>query len=598
MKLTSEDYALIGERLRANFSLEQLEDLEWSDRPVTDQTVRDLAEFDLEFFCRFYLSHHFTKPFSPPHLELFEDLRRLIEDPDVENMAIAMPRGSGKTTIVSNAFPLWCILFKKRRYIIIMQESYDQAKGQLGTIKAELTDNERIKEHFGNLMGNRWSEDSIEVSTKILVEALGAGSKIRGRKYRNQRPDLMILDDMENLESVQSETQRLKDRQRLYNSILPAGERHRTKVLMVGNFLHHDCLLKHAVNNPMFRSRMYRAVPKVGETFAFAPSGLWEEWARLFTERDPDARERARVFFMAHEAEMLAGAQVSFPSVYSYYDLMEIRYSSGSEAFYTEYLNEPRNPEDTYFRYETFKWQVVETNGKYLQVMVPWKDGKASGRKPWPLEACQVFAATDPSMGQSDTADPSAILVGAVAPDGRIFVLVADIQRRTPYQIMETQNAYAKEYPVAKWGMETNQFQAFFKETSAESSMAAGIYIDFTPIKSTANKVLRMNSLQMPLENAYILIAEDGQDVLKEQLDQYPNGSKVDGIDALEMLYSLVKANAEPENASHIEVTMHTFLEPPPPKDPGFDEWKAWLVQREKGEEPEMPDTPYPVVFV
>ena len=47
-------------------------------------------------------------------------------------------------------------------------------------------------------------------STNIKVEAIGSGKKIRGRKHRNWRPDLLILDDIENDENVRTPEQRAK----------------------------------------------------------------------------------------------------------------------------------------------------------------------------------------------------------------------------------------------------------------------------------------------------------------------------------------------------------------------------------------------------
>lgn len=610
MKLTDSDYALISERLQARFDPDTLEGAGLLDEGFGKRARVFLAEADFQFFCRFYLSEHFYRPMATMHAEVCTDLESLIVDPDVQNEAIAIFRGGGKTTIVSNAFPLWCILFEKRQYIIIIQNSSQQAIRQLDTIKAELDTNERIKEDFGNRHGDVWAAEEIITlnranKRRVLVQVMGVGSQIRGRKFGNTRPDLLILDDMEDLESVQSETQRRKQWQNLIQSIMPAGDPERTKLLIVGNYLHYDCMLKKCVESPMFRSRLYRAIPKENGRYTFAArQDLWEQWRQILTDRgNRSARQDAKAFFLLNEAEMLRGAKVTYPELYPYYSLMELWVDRGSEAFFTEYLNEPRNPDDRFFRYSTYRIETRQVGSEYIPFLVPWDSrankgqGGPSGKTPWPLKACRLFAATDPSMGVSDKGDPSAMLIGALAPDNRLFVLVADIGHKTPYQIIDAQNHYLREYPIEEWGIETVQFQAFFANEAAESSMRAGTFGNFVPIKTVNNKILRINSLQPDLENGYILIAEDGQDELRKQLDEYPNGSKVDGPDALEMLRTLARNNTDLDSVAKTLITTHTFIsEDDEDPDETREAWKMYMIQgkeEEKIPEPKV-DTPFP----
>ena len=67
-----------------------------------------------------------------------------------------------------------------------------------------MEENENIKADFGNLVGDVWRSDVILTSTDIKVEAIGSGKKIRGRKHKNWRPDLIVLDDIENDENVRT----------------------------------------------------------------------------------------------------------------------------------------------------------------------------------------------------------------------------------------------------------------------------------------------------------------------------------------------------------------------------------------------------------
>ena len=44
----------------------------------------------------------------------------------------------------------------------------------------------------------------------VKVTALGAGQKIRGRRNKAMRPDIIVVDDIENDENTQSEDSRQK----------------------------------------------------------------------------------------------------------------------------------------------------------------------------------------------------------------------------------------------------------------------------------------------------------------------------------------------------------------------------------------------------
>jgi len=196
MALTQTDIELIAKHVRRNFSEEELEELGWLDRPFDQELRLALAAIDLEFFARYYLPHHFDLEPAKFHQKIFEDVQNLLLGEGVQNLLEVVFRGGGKTTIVTLALPLWSICFLLRRFIVVISDTQGQSKEQLATVKDELEHNERIEEDFGNLVGSRWTEDDIETKNRVKIIALGANQKIRGRKYRQWRPDLIILDLM------------------------------------------------------------------------------------------------------------------------------------------------------------------------------------------------------------------------------------------------------------------------------------------------------------------------------------------------------------------------------------------------------------------
>lgn len=548
MHLDDYDLQLIRERLLAHFTLEELEKEGWLDRPADGNLRRQLGELDVEFFCRFYLRDHFRKPPAPVHKHLFVSVKRLIEATGRAQEVWVLPRGWAKTTIGCLGLPTWCVAYEKRKHILIISDSFDQAKDQLQTLKTEFEDNERLEEDFGKLEGSLWQAAEIVTVNRIKIRALGSGMKIRGLKFGRYRPDLIILDDVENLKAVQSDTSREHLRNWLTRSVMKAGWED-TKLLTLGNYLHWDCLLLHLVENPMFTSYVYSALESWPERL-----DLWDKWRGIIVNlEDKHKEETARKFYDANKTEMLKGARSAWPEAFSVYDLMVIRVSEGEASFNTELMNSPRDPTKALFH--TYGMYRREWRGDH-EWLVP-----LSGRAAVRLCDCAVFGFTDPSLGRTTAADYSAIILLAKAPTRQQFVLEADIKRRPPDQIIHDQMEWARQYAITRWGIESNQFQAMFASDSAWRSMEEDVYLPVTPVHQMRNKQARIQSLQPDFENRYILLPEHGQELLKQQLEQFPDG-KDDGPDALEGARTIAR-EWEPIGAEEIvEGEIHQFGEP------------------------------------
>jgi len=552
MELTSDDLSLIRAALMRNFTVAQLEATGLIDEPLDSKLIRlALSEVDFEFFMKFYLGHHFYLPFGSMHHEIVLEIEDVMSTKGKIYSAVIWPRGFGKTTTITLALPLWCSLLKKRRFILIISDSHDQAKQQLANLQSEIENNERIREDFGDMKGRVWQRSEIELANMVRIEALGSGMKVRGRKYLWFRPDLIVLDDTENLKSVQSKTQRETNYSWLTQSVIRAGWSD-TKIFAVGNFLHFDCMLKRIVANPMFRHRVYQAVVSWAKN-----QRLWDDWRVLLTNlSDEHKNETARTFFEKHRDAMLEGAKSAWPEGYSYYDLMVTKVSEGNVSFYTELMNDPRDPSRCIFnRWYTYRKEYRQNEEGIPELwLIPNKEG-ASTR----LVDCKIFAFTDPSLGKTSSADYSAIIIVAKAPDRRMYVLEADLKRRPPTQIMMDQNAFARDYIFSRWGIESTQFQAFFASESARVSMESGTNIPFMQVNQHANKELRIQSLQPDLENGYLLLLEGGQDLLKQQLTEFPVGTYDDGPDALEGCRTIAQNWAPIKSSEIMQSEPHDF---------------------------------------
>lgn len=499
---------------------------------------RKLGAIDMEFFGRAYFPHYFSRPSPEFHRELdaiwqqgvlkgrypltAADTKTISRLPGVRR-AVAAPRGHAKSTNLTFKGTMHSTLYGYKHYPIIISDSSEQAEGFLDNIRVEFEENTAILEDFGPLAGSVWRSNVLVTKTNIKIEAIGSGKKIRGRKHRNWRPDLIILDDVENDENVRTPEQRKKLKDWFDKAVSKCGDDY-TDIVYIGTLLHYDSLLAKTLANPAYRSIKYKAVIRFSQA-----DDLWQQWETIFTDLSNDDREAdALAFFQAHKDAMLEGTQVLWEEKLSYYDLMVMRVSEGEASFNSEEQNEPINPDDCLFMEEWFDY--------YNEAEVNFGD-----------PAFDFFGFIDPSLGKTKRSDFSAIVTLAKHKgSGYMYVVDADIERRHPDRIIA--DVLAKErwlrasfgHGYRKLGAETNQFQWFLKEELAKASAKAGLYLPIEEVQQTSDKVMRVQTLQPDVKNKYIKFNRRHKRLL-EQLTQFPMGAHDDGPDALEGARSIAK---------------------------------------------------------
>lgn len=593
------DDALVIEYLLKHFSEEDLAPI--LDHPITREVRVALGHEDMEFFDKYYLPHHFTLPFAQMHHDVFADLRELVNSIVRRYLVEVIFRGAGKSTIVSCGLPLWCSCYEKIINGAMCSDSQDQAREKLATVKAELETNDRIIADFGSLRGDRWTDTEIIIRGRARPDAkwacYGAGMNIRGALYRAHRLDLCILDDVEKATEVRSETMRKNLWKWITGDVLPAMSQN-GKIVAIGNLLHYDGAMNHMLENPLFEGHLFHAIEKVNGRFCYATNqALWKEWERIIlNQSDPQAKSNARKFYEAHEKEMLAGTKVAWEEMFPYYELMLLKLVEGSASFSTERLNEPIDPSMRYFRtYSTFRMTLDfehrdrKENEPPSVWLVPWDNfsNRPSGLAPCRLKDCSLFAATDPSMGQTASSHPSCITIVAKSPQNYMFVIVSDKQIRTPEQIMLDQNKWWKDYPtIQRWAIEPNQFQAFFAGQSGRSALeATGRGLPLVDDQtSLTKKEMRIESLQPDIHNGYIMFSDKTPDLIYE-LENYPLAAEDDALDSLEMAVRQAREIVEEVAGTTTLITTYEMG--------SMDEWIKGEDSPYRDEETAVPDVPF-----
>jgi len=492
----------------------------------------------LHAFAQIYLPAHFNLPPSAMHKELFILLEQATEKRNL-HIAVAAPRGHAKSTVVSLAYVLWCICYGLEQHIVIISNTGDQATDLLSTIKTELESNPLLIQDFADVAEppdlkpgpERWRKNDIITRNGRKVIAIGAGQKIRGRKHKQHRPTLIILDDVENETEVLSAEQRESKVQWFNKAVLKAGTTAQTNVIVVGTILHYDSLLAKLLDGrsmPGWITKKYQAVLTWAEN-----ENLWQKWQAIYTYQSqydgnagPDA---AKAFYKINIAEMLRGTKVLWSEREDYYQLMELRLCEGQASFDSEKQNEPVDPESCFFNANNFKYWDDEYSSVDELLIKLGDDAK-------------IYGACDPSLGmQGKNRDFTAIVTLLLhEPTGHLYVLDADISKRKPHETIETIIEYHRIRKFYQFAIETNQFQSFLANELKRISIQRGVNVPVQDIKHTSDKLGRIQSLE-PLISTGTLRFSRRHRVLLDQLRQFPKAAHDDGPDALEMAVSTAR---------------------------------------------------------
>ena len=212
-----------------------------------------------------YFGHHFRGPSPPFHLNI------VLEAMKNDLLAIASPRESAKSTIVTFLLPTHAIAFKQAHFIVIIQSTYAKAAGSLETIKREFKENQDlIKDHKVVIRKDAEGDTIFRHPCGHEIQVLCAGREqigaLRGRKFGAYRPDLIIIDDVEDDEMVRNPDRR-RELQSLFDEVVMLlGERNHVKVLMIGTVLHDDSQIAKMISKkeyPKFRKLLYRGWNKM-----------------------------------------------------------------------------------------------------------------------------------------------------------------------------------------------------------------------------------------------------------------------------------------------------------------------------------------------
>ena len=253
-----------------------------------DKRIKRLQK-DYAAFCEYYFPHFLTlrdkttgEVLRTVHNAPFHNSAALkVKNTPNLKAVFKWPRGHAKSTHFDIFLPLW-LMFQPKRLInvmVVVGKSEESAIGLLSDIQAELEFNQRIIADFGEqkAVGN-WQEGQFVTQSDVAFFARGRGQSPRGLRYKEARPDYIVIDDLDDDELCRNE-KRVKDlTDWVKEALFGALDVGRGRFIMVGNLISKNSVLANiAATKGVYVSEI-KAVDKDGEP-------VWKEkWTKQEAE--------------------------------------------------------------------------------------------------------------------------------------------------------------------------------------------------------------------------------------------------------------------------------------------------------------------------
>lgn len=181
---------------------------------------------------------------------------------DAAACEVIAPRDHAKSTGLTTVYILAEVLFRSSDYVILVGSTEDGSAEQLGNIVEELTENEDLRREFHVDKFLRVSNTDVicqvQDGWRFRIIAKGAEQRIRGRLWKGKRPNLLVCDDMEDDEQVESADRRAKFRRWFFRAAKQALSK-TGRIRVHGTILHEDSLLSRLRKNKMWKHLFYAA---------------------------------------------------------------------------------------------------------------------------------------------------------------------------------------------------------------------------------------------------------------------------------------------------------------------------------------------------
>lgn len=452
----------------------------------------------LAFFAT-YFKHYVTCKTAPFQNEIFQ----ITQNPSITHAVIVAFRGSGKSTIVSTSLPIWAVLGKlQKKFVVIISQTQKQSELILNGIRNELENNVYLKNDYNLKLEYKqeWNTSTLvipDINARILATSTNESN--RGIRHQQYRPDLIICDDIESLDSVKTKEGRDKTAQWFFGEIMPLGDEN-TKIVVIGNLLHEDSLI-------MRLKEKQESLAKDGH-FVFKEYPLLDPegniaWLGKYENMDAINRKKNEMEHIAWNREMLLKI---LPTTDAVIQLDWIKY-------YDKFPDPSSSEYDLRF----------------------------------------YISSVDLAVSKSDSADYTAIISAAIyqkADDLYIYILSPMVNKRMDFpetieKIVEINNHFFSNWTTHKVIVENVAYQA----AAVQTLKLKCINVEGIPIAGS-DKRTRLAGTSNYVKYGQVMFPREGAEELVSQLV----GFGIEKHDDLSDAFSLLVLNIMAEAQKHVHI--------------------------------------------
>lgn len=444
-------------------------------------------------------------------------------------VAIAAPRGHAKTSGVTLGYGLATLLFRERKFMLLVSDTEAQSSMFLGLFKSELQGNTELIELFdlkrdaeGKVLFLKDTETDIIVQFAdgklFRVVAKGAEQKLRGLIWDGKRPDIIMCDDMENDELVMNKDRREKMRRWFYSALLPSIAASGV-VRIVGTILHMDSLLE-------------RLMPE-NQLLTNAKKARYMQITPLAT-RAPGAPTPWRsVRFRAHDADFKnilwpqRNTKEFFVEKYNDFLLQGI-----PDAYSQEYLNTPLDEASAYFRRNDFLPMTDEDKKRKMT----------------------YYITADLAISEAERADYSVFVIAGVDENKMLYIKDVIRDRLDGREIVDLIIRLEQLYHPDAIGIEEMQVTKSIGPFLQEEMVKQNTYPGIIRLKHGGkDKIARSRSIQSRMRAGGVKFdtQADWFSTFQEECTRFPRDRHDDQVDAFSylglMLMQLIEAPTKEE---------------------------------------------------
>lgn len=396
---------------------------------------------------------------APFHKECWE----LCTSPN-KFVAIAAPRGHAKSSAVTLGYGLATLLFRERKFMLLVADTESQASLFLGLFKAELQENTDLIDLFGIKKNEKglvqFRKDS---ETDIIVDctdghqfriiAKGAEQKLRGLIWNGSRPDIIMCDDMENDELVMNKERRDKMRRWFNGALVPCRADHGI-IRVVGTILHMDSLLERFMPNPSEKTTVTEGLKQYSTKRQLWKAVKYRAHNDDWTELLWPTKKKAQDFKDLYEQAVLEGA---------------------TDTYSQEYLNYPLDESVSFFK-----------RADFLPIREQEKD-----------YSLHYYVTADLAISQEQRADYSVFVIAGIDENKLMHVKNVIRERLDGREIVDTLLALQKLYNPIAVGIEEMQVSQSIGPFLNEEMHKQNTYLNLYMLKHMGkDKLTRARSIQ------------------------------------------------------------------------------------------------------